>query len=277
MVFTAGGLEGIQASADRFPRLERDEELELATRAKAGDRGARDRLIMSHVRAVLAVARGYRGYGLRESDLVEEGLVGLVEAVRRFEPERGLRFMTYASHWVRAMMLGFVLRQWSIVGIGTGPLESRLFFRLARERTRLGEHLTEAALARALDAPADRVAAMSARLSGRDASLDAPVFDDSSDRVLDHLVDDRVDVASAAAEHERDERVRNRLARVWPRLSPRERMIVERRLMQGEDGASLADLGRELGLSRERVRQLESRVKGKLRTALRDVHGSEAA
>ncbi len=194
--------------------------------------------------------------------------------MRRFEPERNLRFMTYASYWIRAYMLAFVLKQWSIVGIGTGPLQSRLFFRLHRERARLAGQLGEGdtridgALALSLGTSEERVREMTERMAGRDTSLDAPAFRDGNATALDALADEGVAVDTLYASAERDAQVRHRLRAIWGELDARERLIVEERLLPGEDGVTLADLGKRLGLSRERVRQLEERVKGKLRRVL---------
>src|SRR5215470_2643127 len=129
-----------------YPRLDRQAELRLARRYKrTHDRAALDALIQSHLRDVVAIASQYRGYGFRLADLVEEGNIGLLEAVRRFDPGRNLRFMTYAAYWVRAYILAHVLKQFSMVGVGTGPLQSKLFFRLARERARLTSELGDKA------------------------------------------------------------------------------------------------------------------------------------
>ena len=259
----------------QYPVLDREAERELANRWRAnGDRAAADALVCSSLRYVVKLAGQYRGYGLRASDLVEEGMLGLLEAVRRFEPERGLRFMTYANYWIRAYMLAFVLKQWSIVGVGTGPLQSRLFFRLHRERARISGELGEGhegidgALAETLGTSEDRVREMTERMAGRDASLDAPAFRDGTSTALDALADGNAHVDERYAAAERDEQVRSRLRSIWGELDARERLIVEERLLPGEDGVTLADLGKRLGLSRERVRQLEERVKGKLRRVL---------
>jgi RNA polymerase sigma-32 factor len=259
----------------QYPVLDREAERELANRWRVnGDRAAADALVCSSLRYVVKLAGQYRGYGLRASDLVEEGMLGLLEAVRRFEPERNLRFMTYANYWIRAYMLAFVLKQWSIVGVGTGPLQSRLFFRLHRERARLSGELGEGhegidgALAETLGTSEDRVREMTERMAGRDASLDAPAFRDGTSTALDALADGNAHVDERYAAAERDEQVRSRLRSIWGELDARERLIVEERLLPGEDGVTLADLGKRLGLSRERVRQLEERVKGKLRRVL---------
>jgi RNA polymerase sigma-32 factor len=266
-----------------YPRLERKDEHDLARRFRAGDKAAGDQLVLSNLRYVVKIAGQYRGYGLRPADLVEEGTLGLLEASRRYDPERGLRFMTYAAWWVRAYMLSFVLKQWSIVGTGTGPLQSRMFFRLSRERDKIAAELGEPgspagaaqfdmddALAGRFGTSVERVRSMGARLGQRDVSLDAPAHRDGETTGVEAMVDDSAvpaDETVARAQHLAQ--VRARLDKALAGLDARERLIVERRLMAEHDEATLAELGAILGLSRERVRQLEERVKAKLRKALK--------
>ncbi len=262
----------------RFPKLDRRAEMKLARRwHKDRDRVAADTLIQAHLRDVVAIAMQYRGYGFRMSDLVAEGNIGLLEAVKRFDPTRNLRFMTYGAYWVRAYILAHVLKQFSMVGVGTGPLQSKLFFRLARERARLSSQLGENeasivdSLAVKFQTTVGRVEEMSQRLERRDASLDAPVFGDGDATMLDQLHDERLSLEDAAAAAQRDHGVRLAVQSVWPSLDERERAIVDLRLLADGDEATLADIGKQFGLSRERVRQLEARVKVKLRRALTPV------
>ncbi|MBI4511176.1 MAG: RNA polymerase factor sigma-32 [Deltaproteobacteria bacterium] len=260
----------------QFPTLGRKTELELARRYRTrGDKKAGDLLVQCHLRQVVTIARQFRGYGIRLADLVEEGNIGLLEAVRRFEPSRNLRFITYASYWIRAYILAHVLRQWSIVNGGTGPLQSKMFFRLKRERARLtmelggDESSIDATLAEKFDTTEERVRLWSHRLSGHDTSLDSAFHRDSNTTLLDMLADQEVDLEQRTANAQRDALVRQAITRIWRVLDDRERLIVETRLLRAAgDEATLAELGRRLGLSRERVRQLEERVKGKLRRAL---------
>lgn len=269
-----GGLSHYITLVTRFPVLDREEELRLARRFRRGDRRAGDHLVSCHLRDVVGIASRYRGYGLRLADLVAEGNVGLVEAVLRFDPRRKLRFMTYAAYWIRAAILAHVLRHSSVVGVGTSPLASRLFFRLQRERGRLSATLgdghagIDGELAARFSTSEERVRAMAGRLERRDVSLDAPRFTDSPGSAIERLRDEGADQEERVAGAERDEGVRRVLAGVWGDLDERERTIVSRRLLVGDDGDSLAALGRRMGVSRERVRQLEERVKRKLRAAL---------
>ena len=259
----------------RFPKLDRKAEMKLAQKwYKNHDRAAADALIQAHLRDVVAIAMQYRGYGFRMADLVAEGNIGLLEAVKRFDPTRNLRFMTYGAYWVRAYILAHVLKQFSMVGVGTGPLQSKLFFRLARERARLSSQLGEgdgsitASLAAKFQTSASRVEEMAQRLERRDASLDAPVFGDGEATMLDTLRDDQTSLEDQTANAQRDHGVRQAVASVWPSLDERERAIVDLRLLADGDEATLADIGKQFGLSRERVRQLEARVKTKLRRVL---------
>jgi RNA polymerase sigma-32 factor len=268
----------------RFPRLDRKTELRLARRwHRYHDRAAADALVEGHLRDVVAIALQYRGYGFRLADLVEEGNIGLLEAVRRFDPARNLRFMTYAAYWVRAYILAHVLKQFSMVGVGTGPLQSKMFFRLARERAKLstqlgeGESTITASLAAQFGTSTDRVEEMVQRLDRRDASLDAPLYTDGDATVLDSLRDDGVSQEERAVSSQRDAQVREAVEEVWSQLDERERAIVDLRLFTDGDEATLADIGKQFGLSRERVRQLEARVKTKLRRALGPIETAAAA
>jgi RNA polymerase sigma-32 factor len=200
-----------------------------------------------------------------------------MEAVRRFDPKRNLRFMTYAAYWVRAYILAHVLKQFSMVGVGTGPLASKMFFRLARERNRLTMELGEGAteigpsLAARFQTSEERVSEMTQRLDRRDTSLDVHVYQDGEVTLLDTLRDEGISQEERAAASQRDERIREAVAGLWQTLDDRERAIVEGRLLTDGDELTLADLGKRFGLSRERVRQLETRVKSKLRRALAPV------
>jgi RNA polymerase sigma-32 factor len=271
------GFSAYLSAIQHFQPLDRAEELRLARRwRKRGDREAADTLVRANLRFVVKIAMQYRGYGLRVSDLVEEGNIGLCEAVRRFDPARNLRFMTYAAYWIRAYMLAHVLKQWSMVGVGTGPLQSKLFFRMARERakitTALGAEGTPSAveeeLAKKFGTSAERIRDMTGRLEGKDMSLDAQAWRDGNATALDLLADDRTEGQEAEYERlQRDEIVRDRVDGVARGLTARERYILSRRLLC-EEQETLAEIGRHLNLSRERVRQIEDRLKVKLRRAL---------
>jgi RNA polymerase sigma-32 factor len=267
------GLRTYVSRVEREPILEREEELELARRYREGDREAGDALVRSHLRSVVKIARRYGGYGIHLSELIGEGTVGLLEALRRFEPERGLRFLTYARYWIRAYILAYVLKHWSIVDMGTTALQSKLFFRLQGEHARLqgelgeGEDVAER-LAEAFDTSPERVRSSLTRLSSRDFSLDAPLMQDGATTFLDTLRDEGATQEERVEARERAVLVRDAVARAWPELDERQRLIVRERLLATTEPASLAELGRQLGITRERVRQIESGVKAQLRSEL---------
>lgn len=271
------GFSRYVAEIQKIPKLDREQEQVIAERYLARkDQASADALINPNLRYVVSIASQYRGYGFRMADLVEEGNIGLMEALRRFDPARNLRFMTYASYWIRAYILAHVLKQWSIVGIGTGPLQSKMFFRLHRERARIqqlgGDTSMNGSLATTFGASEVRVAAIAERLDSRDVSLDATAYRDSQTSLVETLRDERANQEVTTAAAERDSRVRQAVASVWKDLDARERKIVDERLFTDGEEKTLAELGRELRLSRERVRQLEERVKRKLRRALEPVN-----
>jgi RNA polymerase sigma-32 factor len=271
------GFSAYLASIQPFAPLERAEELRLARRwRRRGDREAADQLVRANLRFVVKIAMQYRGYGLRVADLVEEGNIGLCEAVRRFDPARNLRFMTYAAYWIRAYILAHVLKQSSMVGVGTGPLQSKLFFRMGRERARivaaLGAESTPSAveerLAKKFGTSTERIRDMTGRLEQKDLSLDGAAWRDGSTSALDLIADERTEGQEDRFERvQRDQLVRHRVDFVARGLTARERYILARRLLCDE-ADTLAEIGRHLNLSRERVRQIEDRLKLKLRRAL---------
>jgi RNA polymerase sigma-32 factor len=258
-----------------IPELARADEAELATRwITQGDRAAAAKLVNANLRYVVAIALSYRRYGLPLSELIAEGNFGIVHAIRKFDPGRGTRFVTYAAYWIRAYILNFVIRSWSLVGVGSGPLRSKLFFRLRRERARIaslvgeGEAGTEM-LAQRFGAPAEKILSMARRLEARDVSLDTKVFDDGTTTLVDTLESAGQSQEESFAASEERVQLKERLRAAVETLDPRERYIVEARMMADEeDELSLAEIGRRLGVSRERARQLESRVKKKLRAQL---------
>lgn len=270
----------IVRAAMRAPYLAREEEQELAERwREKRDQVALHRITMAHMRLVLAMAGKFRGFGLPMSDLVQEGHIGLLEAAARFEPERGVRFSTYATWWIRASMQDYILRNWSIVRGGTSSTQKALFFNLRRLRARLARGQSSLPvgelhkrISQTLGVSAADVALMDSRLSGPDTSLNAPVSDEqgSADR-MDFLVSD----APLPDETVADEIDKARHT-VWLRqalgaLNERELSIIaERRLT--EEGATLESLGVRFGISKERVRQIESRAIEKLRRALVEAH-----
>ena len=260
----------------REPLLTRDHEFELAHRWRmAGDTAALHELVRAYTRLVVSIAARFRHYGLPVGDLVQEGNVGLMQAAARFEPDRGVRFSTYAAWWIRSAMQDYVLRNWSIVRTGTTAAQKSLFFNLRRLRARIeessGAPLTDAGrrkIASELHVELAEVELMDMRLGAADQSLNTPVGESSEDDWQDFLPDRRPnpeEVVTLA----RDSEIRSRwLAEAMGELSSRERAIIRQRRLR-EEGATLEELGRELGVSKERVRQLEHRALVKLRQSIR--------
>ena len=267
---------GMIRQAMSAPYLGREEEIALALRWKEKhDQEALNRIALAHMRLVIAMAGRFRHFGLPASDLIQEGHVGLLEAAARFDPERQVRFSTYAAWWIRASMQDFILRNWSIVRGGTSSAQKALFFNLRRLRARLAQERREASrqdiyieVADALGVAVADVAAMDARLSASDTSLDAPLAgEDGQSERMDFLVSDAPPPDEVAGKTIDDERRARWLGKALSTLNARELKIIrERRL--SEEGATLEALGETLGISKERVRQIESRALEKLRVAL---------
>jgi RNA polymerase sigma-32 factor len=262
-------------------KLDRAEELALVERwQQHGDLRARSALLTANLRAVVAIAIKYRRYGVPLDDLIAEGNFALVHALAKFDPSRGNRFMTYAAFWVRAHILNHVIGSFSMVGAGSGVLRTKLFFKLRRERTRIlnlvgeGEQ-ADALLAQSLGLGVDTVRGMVRRLEGRDISLDATPFDGATP-LLERLVSQEPSHEDRFAAHELSGQLQSTLESALARLDERERFIARTRLL-ADDGEqpSLAEIGRRLGVSRERARQLETRTKRKLRPDL-ELHAREA-
>jgi RNA polymerase sigma-32 factor len=270
-----------QREAASGERLGRDDEIALVARFRRGDARAADRLLRAHLRGVLAVAARYRRYGVPLGELVAEGAFGMVQALAKFDETRGIRFSTYANHWIRAYVLEHVIRSWSLVGGGAGVLRSRHFFRVRRERSRvlslLGEgEAADQALAKRLSLSVEQAREMVERLEGRDLSLSHPVRAGSNVTWLDSLagVDDQ---ERSLLGLEQQVRLSSCVAGAVATLDPRERYIAEHRLMADPaEELSLAEISRKMGVSRERARQLETRAKQKLRACLAELHAAES-
>ncbi|NQV48200.1 MAG: RNA polymerase sigma factor RpoH [Rhodospirillaceae bacterium] len=280
-----GGLSRYFREVWAFPILEKEEEYMLARRwHEHGDSDAAHRLVTSHLRLVAKIAMNYRGYGLPVADLVSEGSIGLMKAVKKFDPERGFRLSTYAMWWIRASITEYVLKSWSMVKLGTVAAQKKLFFSLRRTKSRLNiidsgdlkpEQLTQ--LADALNVSETEINDMNRRLMARDASLNAPLsVDDEGMEFQDTLVDDNPSPEATAATGQELSYRRELLQDAMSGLSERERDIVsERRL--SEDPLTLEVLGKRYGISRERVRQLEARAFEKLQTAMTAASTEEPA
>jgi RNA polymerase sigma-32 factor len=259
----------------RAPMLTRDREYELAVAwRERGDQTALHELVSSYTRLVISTASRFRNYGLPIGDLVQEGNVGLMQAAARFEPERGVRFSTYAAWWIRSQMQDFILRNWSIVRTGTTAAQKALFFNLRRLKARLGEpsdgedrRRTADRIAGALRVSVAEVEEMEGRLSAPDQSLNATVGLEGDEEWQDFLSDERPNPEDVAAGTLDTHVVLQLLAEALAELSPRERSVIKGRRLT-DDGSTLEELGRELGVSKERVRQIEQRALTKLRHSI---------
>ncbi len=266
---------GFIKSSMAAPLLSRDREFELATAWRdRGDIAALHELVRAYTRLVIAAATRFRNYGLPIGDLVQEGTIGLMQATARFDPDRDVRFSTYAAWWIRSAMQDYVLRNWSIVRTGTTAAQKSLFFNLRRLRARIEETSGEAfgedgrrQIAATLKVDLAEVETMEQRLSANDQSLNAPLSEGGDENWQDFLADSRPTPEEAVISLRDDRRRSAWLAEALDELSPRERRIIRERRLR-EVSATLEELGRELGVSKERVRQLESRALLKLRASM---------
>ncbi|MEE7455749.1 RNA polymerase sigma factor RpoH [Methylorubrum populi] len=270
-----GGLSRYLDEIRKFPMLEPAEEFTLAKSWRdEGDREAAHRLVTSHLRLVAKIAMGYRGYGLPISEVVSEGNVGLMQAVKRFDPDKGFRLATYAMWWIKAAIQEYILRSWSLVKMGTTANQKKLFFNLRKAKGRISA-LDEGDLrpdqvkqiATSLGVPEQDVVDMNRRLSG-DTSLNAPLREEGEGEWQDWLVDNSPSQETVLA---REEEGRNRLSALRDALgvlNPRERRIFEARRL-ADDPITLEDLSGEFGVSRERVRQIEVRAFEKVQEAVK--------
>ena len=272
------GLFRYMARVKNQPVLDAAAELALARRYKAnGDGTARDALVKSQLRHVVAIALKFRRYRIPLSDLVAEGNFGLVHALTKFDPERGIRLLTYAAYWIRAYILNHIIRSWSMVGGGSGALRSKLFFKLRRERARLANFIGEGeqvnlTLAQRFGIPREKVERMLQQLDVRDVWLDARVFGDSQLKLADTLPSPGRNQEERALRAESECSVRETVRSALAVLDERERYIAEMRLMaEPEDRLSLAEAASHFDVSRERARQLEARAKHKLRARIKQI------
>ncbi len=276
-VFSAeGGLSHYLAEIRKFPMLEPQEEYMLGKRWREhGDADAAHKLITSHLRLVAKIAMGYRGYGLPIGEVISEGNVGLMQAVKRFEPDKGFRLATYAMWWIRASIQEYILRSWSLVKLGTTAAQKRLFFNLRKAKSQIsaleeGDLRPEQvkSIANRFGVTEKEVIDMNRRLGG-DASLNAPIraSENESGEWQDWLVDEHLDQESQLAETEELENRKRALGQALDVLNDRERRIFEARRLS-ENPVTLEELAEEFGVSRERVRQIEVRAFEKVQQAV---------
>jgi RNA polymerase sigma-32 factor len=272
-----GGLSRYLTEIRKFPMLTKDEEFMLAKRwTEHADPEAAHKLVTSHLRLVAKIAMGYRGYGLPIGEVISEGNVGLMQAVKKFDPDRGFRLATYAMWWIRASIQEYILRSWSLVKMGTTAAQKKLFFNLRKAKSEISaleegdlrpEHV--ASIATKLGVTQDEVVSMNRRLSGPDASLNAPLRSDSESEWQDWLQDETAisQETQLAESEERDIRMAL-LQEAMQELNERERHILTERRLK-DDPTTLEDLATHYGVSRERVRQIEVRAFEKLQKAMR--------
>jgi len=270
------GLSRYLTEIRKFPLLSPEDEFMFAKRWKEHeDPEAARKLVTSHLRLVAKIAMGYRGYGLPVSEIVSEGNVGLMQAVKRFDPDKGFRLATYAMWWIRASIQEYVLRSWSLVKMGTTAAQKKLFFNLRKAKNNIGaieegdltpEHL--ATLSDRLGVTESEVTEMNRRLSGGDASLNAPLRSEGESEWQDWLADDSADQETRLAEREEMGDRHDLLVGAMKDLTDRERDILQARRLQDEP-ATLEELSQKYGVSRERVRQIEVRAFEKLQRSMK--------
>ncbi|GGB90099.1 RNA polymerase sigma factor RpoH [Pseudoduganella buxea] len=271
-----GNLDAYISAVNRLPMLTHEDEMQLGRRLKENnDLKAAEKLVLSHLRLVVSIARGYLGYGLPHADLIQEGNIGLMKAVKRFDPDQGVRLVSYAMHWIKAEMHEYILKNWRLVKVATTKAQRKLFFNLRSHKTGL-DAMTPTQidqLAKLLDVKREEVIEMETRLSGRDIALESPT-DDEDDKFapIAYLSSDQTE-PTKVLEAEQVTRLQSEgLETALAKLDPRSRRIVEARWLANDDGsgATLHTLADEFGVSAERIRQIES-------AALKKMKGSLAA
>ena len=272
---SVGNIDAYISTVNRLPMLSAEEEASLARKLRdEGDLASAQKLVMSHLRLVVSIARGYLGYGLPHADLIQEGNIGLMKAVKRFDPEQGVRLVSYAMHWIKAEIHEYILRNWRMVKLATTKAQRKLFFNLRSHKTGLDTMTPEQVddLAASLNVKREEVIEMETRLSGRDIALDAPNDDDDDAKFAP--------IAYLSAEHSEplkmleakhyDRLQSEGLEQALAKLDARSRRIVEARWLANDDGsgATLHELAEEFGVSAERIRQIEAAAMKKMKTAL---------
>ena len=264
-----GSLESYVQSVNRFPLLTQEQELDFARRyRKEGDLDAARELVLSHLRVVVAISRGYLGYGLPQADLIQEGNIGLMKAVKRFDPERGVRLVSFAVHWIRAEMHEYILRNWRIVKVATTKAQRKLFFNLRSLKQSFNSLGFEdvKTVAKQLGVKPEEVVEMETRLSGKDIAIE-PTGDEEDEKFspISYLAAEDAE-PGRILEHEETARLQSRgLEEALAGLDARSRRIVEARWLAEKEPATLHDLAAEFGVSAERIRQIETKALAKMK------------
>ena len=265
---SVGSLESYVQGINRFPILSAEEEVRLARKFRTeNDIDSARQLVLSHLRVVVSIARGYMGYGLPQADLIQEGNIGLMKAVKRFDPDRGVRLVSFAIHWIKAEIHEFVLRNWRLVRIATTKAQRKLFFNLRSMRPGL-EPLTRDEINRVADAlnvkPED-VVEMETRLSGHEIALEPQVDDDEAYAPIAYLAQPDAEPSQTLEAKQIEQRRASGLVQALASLDPRSRRIIEARWLREDESATLHELAAEFGVSAERIRQIEARALQKMR------------
>lgn len=269
-----GNIDAYISAVNRLPMLSQDEETSLARRLRDNnDLAAAQGLILSHLRLVVSIARGYLGYGLPHADLIQEGNIGLMKAVKRFDPDQGTRLVSYAMHWIKAEMHEYILKNWRLVKVATTKAQRKLFFNLRSHKTGL-DSMTPSqidALARTLNVKREEVIEMETRLSGRDIALESP-SDEEDDKFspIAYLASDNSEPTRVLESQQFDRLQSDGLETALGKLDDRSRRIVEARWLANDDGsgATLHELAEEFGVSAERIRQIEAVALKKMKGTL---------
>jgi len=272
-----GNLDAYISAVNRLPMLSHEEEISLAQRLRdQNDLAAAQALVMSHLRLVVSIARGYLGYGLPHADLIQEGNVGLMKAVKRFDPDQGVRLVSYAMHWIKAEMHEYILRNWRMVKLATTKAQRKLFFNLRSHKTSLDTMTPDQvnALATTLNVKPEEVTEMEMRLSGRDIALESPTDDDADDKFspIAYLSSESSEPAKVLESRQFDKLQSEGLELALSNLDARSRRIIESRWLANDDGSgsTLHELAAEFNVSAERVRQIEASALKKMKASLAD-------
>ncbi len=269
-----GNLDAYISAVNRLPMLSHEEEISLAQRLRdQNDLAAAQALVMSHLRLVVSIARGYLGYGLPHADLIQEGNVGLMKAVKRFDPDQGVRLVSYAMHWIKAEMHEYILRNWRMVKLATTKAQRKLFFNLRSHKTGLDTMTPDqvSALATTLNVKPEEVTEMEMRMSGRDIALESPT-DDDDDKFspIAYLSSESTEPGKVLESRRFDKLQSEGLEQALSNLDARSRRIIESRWLANDDGsgATLHELAAEFNVSAERVRQIEASALKKMKASL---------
>lgn len=277
VISSTDGLDQYIRLVKSFPMLSAEDEFALATRLqKNNDLEAAKQLILSHMRLVVSIARGYSGYGLPQADLIQEGNIGLMKAVRKFDPERGVRLVSFAMHWIKAEIHEYIVRNWRLVKIATTKAQRKLFFNLRSMRRGIGTLDTQEVnrIAQELNVKPEEVLVMEARMGGHEISLEGHGDDDGEESYspIAYLEDPSAEPSVFLAEKQSEQLEMTGLAQAMESLDERSRRIVQARWLQEENSATLHDLADEFGVSAERIRQIEQKAMQKMKLMLTEGH-----